>query len=225
MRLATERYFDDFADADAPPLASAEAGGRWCYKVTKTAGSPSVAPVTGITHSMRLLLDNTNEEQVLTLDHGDVLQFRANDLLSIAFRAKATVPAANQGLSLGLSSAENDVPGSVANYSWFRLAANGTILVETNDGTTAITGTSTGQTLSADVFKEFLIDFSQGLNDVRFSCSGSNGNLMRVAPKTIFAMPGLSGLFLQPFAQLQKASGTGVPHLDVDYCEILYRRS
>jgi hypothetical protein len=228
MRRATERFFCDFAGADAPPLASAEAGGPFVYKLTKTAGSPSALPVTGITHSLRLLLDSTSEEQVVTVDQNDILQFRANDLLSVAFRAKASAIAANQGLVLGLSSAENDTPGSVAKYVWFRLNASTSILAETNDGTTAITGTSTGQVLSADVFTEFVIDFSEGLNDVRFSCSSSgssSGNLMRVANKTLFACPGLSGQFLQPMLQLQKASGTGTPHLDVDYVEIEYRRS
>ena len=69
---------------------------------------------------------------------------------------------------------------------------------------------STGTTLST-TYKKFVIDFSSGLADIRFFIDGA-----RVAASTTFTLAGItSGQNVQPFVQIQKASGTGTPAIQI----------
>ena len=84
------------------------------------------------------------------------------------------------------------------------------IVVESDDGVTDNDDKATGATLAA-VYKKFLIDFTNGISDIRFFIDGE-----RVGSATTFTLAGItSGQNVQPMIQLQKASGTGVPSITI----------
>lgn len=231
MRLATERFFDDFIGAQSIPV-TATGDRRWTKKITKTAGSPTVAGKSSGQHSVELALDATNEAQAATLYQGDVLNLLADDVQSLAFRVQGAAIAANQVLWFGLMTAENDAPESATHYCGFRIdgANNPTnsIAVDAKDGSNpTLNNQASPLLLPAATYLDFVIDFANGLGDVRFFAgdSGRNGRLTRILPTTTFNLAGLSGTYLQVLAQLSKASGTGAPTADIDYVEVLYRRS
>jgi hypothetical protein len=91
------------------------------------------------------------------------------------------------------------------------------VVVETDDATTDNDDKATGQTLAA-VYKTFIIDFTNGLKDVRFYIEGE-----RVAGSTTFDMSAAAtGQNVQPLIQIQKASGTGVPAITVALVEVAF---
>ncbi len=205
-------------------LAAAGAGvvGGFCKKVTAAGGSPTV---NGLDDGagLRMLIAATNEAEILTLYHGDIRQYKADLLQRMTWRMKASAIAANEILVAGLAGDQNDTADSVTYNTWFRLDGSTAIKVETDDNATDDDDNSTGLTLPAATWKDFVIDFSNGLSDVRFFCDDANGKLQRVLGSTTFNLA-LSGVFLQPFFQLQKASGTTTPNVDVQYVEIEYKR-
>jgi hypothetical protein len=67
--------------------------------------------------------------------------------------------------------------------------------------------------------KKCSIDFSQGINDVRFFIDGE-----RVAASTTFSVASATaGQNVQLMAQVQKASGTGVASLTIARVEAVYK--
>jgi hypothetical protein len=98
--------------------------------------------------------------------------------------------------------------------------ANSTSLVyvETDDGTRDNDDVSSGTTLGT-TYKEFVIDFTGGKQDVKFYIDGR-----RVAASTTFDMSGYSA-GLQPIIQLQKAANTNVDSVVVDYVKITCKRA
>ena len=73
--------------------------------------------------------------------------------------------------------------------------------------------------MGTTTYKKYGIDFSNGLNDVRFFIDGS-----RVASSTTFNLSAItSGNNAQLTMQIQKASGTGVPALQVTRVAIAYQ--
>ena len=123
-------------------------------------------------------------------------------------------------LVVGVGSAQNNTADSVATNAWFRMegsASTTAVVVETDDATNDNNDVATGSTLAA-VYKKLIIDFESGLPDVRFFIDGE-----RVASTTTFDMSDLTaGLNVQPFVQLQKASGTGTPSVTIAAVNIVY---
>ncbi|HJT35721.1 MAG TPA: hypothetical protein VJ783_27075 [Pirellulales bacterium] len=237
MRLATSRHFDDFIGAQAIPLTASDTAAPWAKKLTKTAGSPTLAGLSGGQHCVEAALDATNEVQAATLYHGDVLSILMDNVQSVAFRLRtnnggSTPIAVNQVLWAGLMSAENDAPESASKYCGFRVDGANTptnvIAVDAKDGTNATLNDQQSPLLLPDAtWLDFVIDFANGLGDVRFFAGDSNrnGRLTRILPTTTFNLAALTGQYLQFVFQLAKASGTGAPKADLDYVELLYKRS
>jgi hypothetical protein len=89
-------------------------------------------------------------------------------------------------------------------------ASTSNLLVETDDGTSDLDDKATGTTL-ASTYKKCVIDFTNGLSDIRFYVDGA-----RVAPSTTFTLANItSGQNVQLFIQIHKASGTGVPAVQI----------
>jgi hypothetical protein len=223
MHRGVGNFFDDFVGIRIYPSTAVD--GPWVY-TKQGAGSPSAKTVTGVQHALRLLLDNTSEAQAICVSFGDILQFQADYLLRVRFRMKVVTPdiTTGQTFSFGLSNARNNTWHSMTQYLNFALQASTALVCESNDNTTVNNGVATGLTLST-TFREFEIDFSQGLKDVRFYAGDANNHRTRVAPKTVFNVAQLAGQFLQPNVQLQKASGATTPAIDWDYIDIDYRRA
>lgn len=205
-------------------LAAAGAGvvGGLCKKVTAAAGSPTVDGLDD-GNGLRVLLAANSEAEVVTIYAGDVRQLKADLLQAIRFRLKASAIAANEILVFGLAGDQADAADSITYNAWFRLDGSTSLLVETDDNATDTDDKSTGLTLPASTWKDFAIDFSNGLSDVRFFATDANGKLARVRAQTTFNLA-LTGIYLQPFVQLQKASGTTTPNVDIYAIEIDYKR-
>jgi len=198
---------DDFDRAQA--FTTTPGFNGWTIKDTSSAGTPTYLCTAADEGSAVLTLDNTSEAQIVTLYHNDVLMYDVRHLKQIWWIASVSGIDAVTTLVFGVGSAQNDTADTVATNAWFRMqgsASTTALLVETDDATTDNDDKSAGTTL-ASTAKKCLIDFTYGLADVRFFVDGA-----RVASGTTFDMSALAaGLNVQPFVQLQKASGTGTP--------------
>jgi len=187
--------------------------GGWTIADTSSAGTPTYLCITEDGGAAKLTLAATSEAENVCLYFNDVLPLDLASLHRIEFVAKVAGIDSVTTLVFGLGDARNDTPDTVATNCWFRMegsVSTTNIVVETDDGTTNNDDKATGSTLAA-VYKKFLIDFTNGISDIRFFIDGE-----RVAAATTFTLAGItSGQNVQPMIQLQKASGTGVPSITI----------
>ena len=192
----------------------------WTVADTSSAGTPTYLCITEDGGAAKLTLAATSEAEIVTLYFNDVLPWDLRKLQYVKFIAKVADIDAVTSLAFGVGSARNDTLDSVGHLAWFRVegsASTSAVVVETDDTVTDNDDKATGETLGS-VYKTFLIDFSQGLSDVRFYVEGE-----RVAASTTFTMAGAtSGQNVQPVIQLQKASGTGTPSVTIAQIEASY---
>ena len=195
----------------------------WTIADTSSSGTPTYAGTTEDGGSVKLTLAATSEEEIVTLYQNDVLMFDPADVSNVWWVAKVTGIDAVTTLVMGLASEQNDTEDNVPEHAWFRMegsASTSAVVVESDDATNDNNDVATGTTLAA-TYKRFLLDFSQGLSDVRFYVDGA-----RVASGTTFDMSDItSGHNLQPFVQLHKASGTGTPAVQLAQFGITYKTS
>lgn len=185
----------------------------WTIKDTSAGGAPTYLCVTEDGGSAKLTLAATNEAEIVTLFQNDVLIYDLAQLQHLWFIAKVAGIDANSTLVVGVANAQNDTPDSVGVSAWFRLegSASLTALVAESDSSVVDNDdVATNDTL-AGVYKKLHLDFTNGLSNVHFYVDGK-----RVATDTKFDLSGVSaGQNVQPFVQLQKASGTGVPSVQL----------
>lgn len=211
-------YFDDFIGPAVSFPTSANIASSWVYAIT------GAAPPTAQRNNDRKVLTLTSASQVQILGggHGDALGFDIDDVQRVVMRARIGAATFTSGsiLVFGLGSARNDTADSVTDHAWFRMeGASSTTLVyvETDDDVRDNNKISTGVSLGT-TFREFVIDFTGGKNDVKFFIDGQ-----RVAASTTFDMSSYSGSF-QPIFQLQKAANTNADVFELDFIEIDVKR-
>lgn len=221
-------YIDYFNRASTLTTTPTQNG--WCIKDTSSGGTPTYAVATTADGGgMTLTLDSTSEAEVVTMYHNDILWLDLRTVQFMEIIAKVSGVDAVTTIVAGLASAQNDTADSVATNVWFRMqgsVSTSNIVVETDDASTDNDDVATGATLAA-VYKTFRIDFTSAnvpatgttnLTNIRFSVDGSS-----VATGTTFSMAGLTaGLNVQPFFQLQKGSGTGIPAITIKKVHIRY---
>jgi hypothetical protein len=216
---------DDFTGAghaSIPVQGSPAAGYPWVYRVVKTSGSPTVAPIANYSGgAMRLALDATSEKQEATLYANDVLNLDMTKCAIFECRVSNHVlPTGNVEIVFGLQSAWIDGPDNASYYAQFQEAIAGAGLVNfrTKDGVNTLANASPA-TMVVDTFHIFRIDASNPAN-VRFFIDGvevsSNGQMS-------FAATGANAV-LQPYISVYKASGTGVGTVDVDMVQAAMNR-
>ena len=218
-------YKDDFFGGRTF-ATSADANG-WKVEDTSSSGTPTYLCLDGeSTGSAQLKLASTSEAETVALSHGDVLGFDIDSIQTVTYRAKVQGVDAVTTVLLGIAGDHNATIDSIAQNAWFKIegsASTSAVVVETDDGTTDNDDVATGETL-ANAYKEMVIDFTHGKSDVRFYIDNGSGQLKRVASTTTFDMSGYSGC-LQPYMRVAKASGTGVPSVEVDLVEVRYKRN
>ncbi len=196
----------------------------WTIADTSAAGAPTYLCITADGGAAALTLAATSEAENVCLFQNDVLPFDLRQIQSVSFTVKVAGVDAVTTIVFGIGSARNDTPDSVAVHAWFRMEGSVSLtvlVVETDDAVTDDDDNATGATLAA-VYKKCTIDLSQGLADVRFFVDGVN--VSAVGSTTPYTLNGASaGQNVQLLAQLQKASGTGVPSLTISNVEIQYR--
>lgn len=220
MVLRGVRHFVELFDrAQAFTTTSGQNG--WTIADTSAAGTPTYLCVTEDGGAATLTLASTSEAENVCLYFGDVLPWDLAKLEYVKFVAKVSGVDSATTITMGVGNARNDTPDTVGVNAWFRMegsASTSNVVVETDDGTTDNDDKATGQTLSS-TYKTFLIDFSQGISDIRYYIEGE-----RVAASTTFSMSGITaGQNVQPIIQIQKGSGTGVPAITLALVECRYR--
>lgn len=201
----------------AQVMTTTAGDGGWAIKKTG-AGTPTYTTVSG--GGVALTLDNTSEAQIVTLYQKDILPLALLNVKRISFNAKVSGIDSVTTLVMGLASAQNDTSDTVSLNAWFRMQGSVSltaVVTETDDNVTNNDDIATGATLAA-VYKRFTIDFTRGLSDIRFYIDGAP-----VSTATTFAMGAIvSTDYVQPYVQIQKASGTGVPAVTLRDLEIEY---
>ena len=210
VKAGTRKFVDHFDRAQA--LTTTPGMNGWTIKDTSAAGSPTYLCITEDGGAVKLTCTSTSEAQILTMYQNDVLPLDLARLQSVWWVAKVEAIDAVTSLVMGVASAQNDTLDSVAVNAWFRLdgpTSTSAIVIETDDGTTDDDDNATGLTLSSG-YKEFKLDFTGGLSNVRFYMDGQPVGTGRFSLANVTA-----GQNVQPFVQLQKASGTGVPSVTI----------
>lgn len=199
-------------------LSTTPGEGGWTIKDTSSSGTPTYTIQTG--GGAKLLCDNTSEAQVVSLYQNDTLGFQLVDIQRVSWLAKVAGIDSVTTLVMGLATTQNDTPDSATNNCWFRMqgsASTSLVVVETDDGTTDNDDKATGVSL-ASTWKKFEIDFSNGISDVRFFIDGA-----AVGRGTTMSMAAITTESVQPFVQVQKASGTGVPAVTIVDFQMVYK--
>lgn len=189
----------------------------WTIHDTSSGGTPTYLCTSS---GAVLTTDNTSEAQVLCLHQNDVLPFNINKIRRVEFTAKLSGVDAVTLLTMGVGSARHSTPDSVATHAWFRLqgdVSQTALLIETDDGVLDNDDNATGVVIGVDTFKRYMIDFSQGLSDIRFYIDGQP-----VGSETFSLANASASQCVQLIFQIQKASGTGVPILTIRDVEIDY---
>lgn len=211
-------FVDNFDRAQA--LTTTPGVNGWTVKDTSAAGTPTYLCITEDGGAMKLTLASTSENEIVTMYMNDVLMIDLASLKRVEYILKVGGVDAVTTLVFGVASAQNDTEDSVTVNAWFKIdgtASTSNVVCETDDNTTDNDDKATGQTLSS-TYKKFVIDFSLGLADVRFFIDGQ-----RVAASTLFNMSAVtSGQNVQPFVQLQKASGTGVANVTISQVRVVH---
>lgn len=209
-----QEFSDDFNGTVATLPASADPATPWLIDDVSSAGAPTY---TRGTSEAVLTMASDVEAEVIALHFGDALDFDADSIIRMEFRAK-TVAALDSTTTIvmGMASARNDTTDSVTAHAWFKLVGSTAIVCESDDGTTDNDDKATGTTLVA-AYKRFVIDFSNKL-DIKFYIDG-----VRVATGTTFTLSGYTA-GLQPLFQIQKSSDSNTDSLTIDYVKIVSRR-
>lgn len=220
---------DDFLRQVSITGSNFEQGTGW-KRVAAGTGTPTVASVDGATSgAVAVTLDNSNNSQYCALTQGDQEFIGLANLHSVEFIAKVSGIDSVTTLVFGVAGGGfNTTIASTAPAAFFKMlgsSSTSAVVVDSYDGTTSNTSVATSQTLSS-TYKRFVIDFSNGLADVRFYMGDSNGQLARVAASTTFSMAAASSsAAIQPYVYVSKASGTGTPAISIDLVKIISKRN
>ena len=217
MPMAPPVYFyDDFLGADG--LAAMVAGGseesgvKWA--VIDVGGASQAYVADAANGAVALTIAATSEAEDAVLCWNDQLGLDVTNGGIFEFRAQlAVLPTTGVACVAGLAGPHNLDKDTVANHAWFRWQASAVLLTESDDTTNNNDDTATGLTTLVTTYGIYRIDFSV-LTDVKFYVDGVN-----VATGTTFDMSNLSAAekIMQPYFSLDKASGTGVGTLQIDY--------
>lgn len=170
----------------------------------------------------KLHLAATSEAEDAVLYMGDNKNFDVGSGLIFETRVDFGVaPGTGVCAVFGMAGDHNLAKDSVTEAAWFRLDASMAIKVETDDTTNDNDDVATGVTAIAGTYNIFRIDFTD-LTDVKFYIDG-----VRVASGTTFDMSNLTAgeQQMQPYFSLDKASGTGLGDMNIDYVKIWQDRS
>ena len=211
VSAGTRKFVDHFDRAQAFTTTPGMNG--WTIKDTSAAGAPTYLCVTEDGGAAQLTLASNSEAEIITLFQNDVLPLDLARLQSIWFIARVAAIDSVTQLAFGVANAQNDTLDTVGVNAWFRIdgtVSTSAIVLETDDGVTDNDDNSSGGMTLGTGYKKFQIDFTGGVSNVRFYADGQP-----VGSET-FSLAGVTaGQNVQPFVQLQKASGTGVAQITI----------
>lgn len=197
--------------------------GTMIWKVIEVGAStnPTVAVVADKDQFL-LHLSADNEAQDVVLYQNDNKTFDVGEGLIFETRVNmAVAPGTGVTAVFGMCGDHNLDKDSNTEHAWFRFDASMACKVETDDTTNDNDDVATGVTAVAGTYNIFRIDFTD-TSDVKFFIDGA-----RVASGTTFDMSNLtaSEQQMQPYFSLDKASGTGLGDINIDYVKIFSNRT
>lgn len=214
-------FYDDFMGAGHTVIpTSASAGANWGSKIVKTSGTVTVAAVAnaGI---VQLATDATSEKQDAVFYCLDQRAYTANLALVYETRIQLPViPTSGTKAVFGVAAAWADGQNNIAQYLRFAVSGSGTLLCESQDGTTQLS-VSTGITISTTTEWHILRIDASDVTNVKFFVDGNQVCASTAFP---FAATGANAQ-VQPYASVYKASGTSVGTVSLDYVAIGQNRS
>ena len=222
--MAVNRYttlqFDDFNRAQTYTTTPTGAFG-WRITVTAAGGTPTYLTTSQDGGAAVITLAATNEVENVSFTQNDVLNYDWRALQWVEWTVRSSTGfTSGDTCFFGVGNARNDAVASITEKAVFKLvAATSTtaVVIDTKDGTTAISDIATGNTLSS-TYKKFTIDFTNGIADVRFYINGA-----RVATSQTFNLSALtSGNNCQLMAQLQKTATTSVSDFQISRVALQY---
>ena len=169
-----------------------------------------------------LAFTGASEAQDAVLYHGDNKTFDVGNGLIFEARVNmAVTPGSGVAAVFGMAGDHNLDKDTITEHAWFRFQASLVGLVETDDTTNDENDVATGLTPTAGTSYIYRIDFTT-LTNVKFFVDG-----VRVASGTTFDMSNLSSgeQQMQPYFSLDRASGTGLGTMTIDYVKIFSERS
>lgn len=219
-----------FAGGVIPATGSGNAS-PFVYKDTSASGTPIHAIASGV--GWQMYFDNTNEVQNVCLYQDDILPYDLDLLVAVRFwcKLKAAQNAA-ETITIGVGTARNDAPASIADHALFQCAGDGTIDCMTDDQVHDTSDTTGALSLSASYWKRLEIRFreglynaipptapSGGLSDVHFYADDANNVLKRICKGTRFDLSS-STANVQLIAQIQKTAATSVGGIYIRRIEV-----
>ena len=212
------KYVDDFVGDAGGDIFDGTTG--WTATNVNSATSAIVANSSNGQFLLHIAANDEAEDAFLY--HGNEKMFDVgNDLIFEARINMAVSPGTGVVAVAGMAGDHNLDKDTVANAAWFRWDASQVCKVESDDTTNNNDDTATGVTTVAGTYNIFRIDFTT-LADVKFFIDG-----VRVASGTTFDMSNLTAgeQQMQPYFSLDKASGTGLGDMNIDYVKIFSNRS
>lgn len=212
-------FYDDFLGI----LGGDPMDGTITWSVVEVNLNVTIAPLAdGANGIMAVLVDADDNAEDGVIYFGDQRQF--NLQAGCIFECRLTMhtlPTTGVTVVFGMAGDHNLDKDTVTEAAWFRLDASGALDVETDDTTNNNDDVTTGITLVADTYYIFRIDFTD-ISDVKFYVDG-----VRVASGTTFDMSNLTTAegIMQPYLSMDKASGTGVADMYLDYVRVWSKRS
>lgn len=194
--------------------------GGWNIADTSSAGSPvaRIERQSGVMCAV-LRLDNTNEAQNLCLYMNDLLPWLLKGMTKFRCLLQMTGLNSVTKVTAGIASARNDDPDAIGVHATLRFVgptSTTALYVRTDDNVNDSGNVAAGVNVKT-TWMDFLIDLSRK-DRLVMTLDG-----VLLAELTQFRLDGVGATQgVQPFFQVQKASGTGVPELrvapvDADY--------
>jgi predicted RecA/RadA family phage recombinase len=216
-------HFDDF-------LASAYVLGTiagWSQIDVSSSGTPTTIQAATNGGALELKAATTSEEEVVGVSKGDKLLFDVDSLLMFTCRFKVSTLAAVDDIVVGMISAYNVDPDSIAAGAWIRAIGAMSVLCECDgNGAGDLDDKDSTLDLVNDQWARILIDFTDSA-DVKFYLTIDDDatpvDLAQVQAATTFDISNYTA-GLQPAAWTHKASGSAQNILTVDYIGIIGTR-
>ena len=213
--IAPVYFYDDFLCFQ---LNAAETGNPDVWETVEVDINAAVAVGADVANGVcSLALDADSNAQDAVLYFGDQRPFGVDQNLIFETRLTLSVlPTTGVCAVWGMVDDHNLDKDTVGVSAWFRLDASGALDVESDDTTNDNDDKTTGLTLVAGTYYIFRIDYTDTA-DVKFYVDGT-----RVSSGVTFDMSNMTAAegHQQPYYSMDKASGTGVATMLIDYCRI-----
>lgn len=177
-----------------------------------------------------MALDSDSEAGNIGLYWGDELNIDSDTEPVCIFRLSVdATPAANDALWWGLAINRATILSSVNQMAVFSVnGADLTLDTESDDTATDVSADGTGITLTAATLYEFKvslnsIDGASSTNVKFFYRASLGGDWTALNASATFSLG--ADAAVQPFVQVEKASGTGTPGVKVDYINCFWERT